>query len=222
MKYLSIEKTLFVNNRQRFVKKMAANSMAIFNSNDEMPYSGDATFPFRQNADLFYLSGIDQEQTVLVLYPDNPNPNLREVLFLRKTNEHIAIWEGHKYTKQEAKDASGIENVFWIDQFDIILNSLMSYCDHVYLNTNENDRANSRVPYKDLRFAKRLKSEYPVHSYKRSAPIMKELRLVKNPIEIELIKKCCAITRDAFKRVLGFVKPEVMEYEIEAEIMHEF
>ncbi len=222
MKYLPIDNQLFVSNRKNFTKKLAANGLAIFHSNDEMPYSGDATFPFRQNADLFYLSGIDQEETILVLFPDYPNSKLREILFIKKTNEHIATWEGHKYTKAEAEATSGIKTVFWIDQFETILSTLISYADYVYLNMNENDRANSKVVDRNLRFAKKLKEKYPTHSIKRSSPIMGELRAKKHPIEIELIKQSCAITKDAFLRVLKFVKPGVMEYEIEAEIMHEF
>jgi Xaa-Pro aminopeptidase len=222
MKYLPIDAALFVENRRKFAAKLPPKSMAIFHSNDEMPYSGDANFPFRQNADLFYLCGIDQEQTVLVLFPDCPNERFRELLFIRETSELIAIWEGHKYTKDEAGQTSGIKNVKWNDQFEVMLPMLMAYCEQVYLNINENDRAHSQVPYKDLRFAREIRERYPAHTLNRLSPIMCELRMVKHPIEVELIRTACNITRDAFNRVLRFVQPGVGEYEVEAEITHEF
>ncbi|HCN82625.1 MAG TPA: X-Pro aminopeptidase [Sphingobacteriaceae bacterium] len=222
MKYTPIKSQLFTRNRQNFSKLLKKNSLAIFNSNDEFPRSGDQTYPFKQNSDLFYLSGIDQEQTILILYPDCPNPLYTEVLFLRQTDDHIAIWEGHKYTKKDASHASGISSVYWIDQFWNILSSIIHYSDTIYLNTNENDRYIHSVPYKDLRFIKEIKERYPLHHYERSARILRDLRAVKSDIEIELTKKASAITRDAFLRVLKFVKPGVKEYEIEAEIIHEF
>jgi Xaa-Pro aminopeptidase len=222
MKYATIPPELFIENRKKLAANLTPNAMAILFSNDEMPRSADQAFPFRQNPDLFWLSGIDQEQTVLVIYPDCPNPMYREALFIRKTNEQIAVWEGHKYTQAEAKQTSGINAVFWAETFNDILGALMAYCDHVYINTNENDRANNVVPYKDIRFANELKYNYPAHSLKRLAPIMAALRTVKHEIEIELIKKACNITRDAFVRTLKFIKPNVKEYEIEAEIIHEF
>ncbi len=222
MKYLPIDKKLFVNNRYNFCKTLKVNSVAIFNANDECLRSGDQTFPFKQNADLFYLSGIVQEQTILLLFPDCPNPAYREVLFLRQTNEHIAVWEGHKYTKEEAAIASGIEKVYWLAEFWNILNSVINYSDCIYINTNENDRFSTEVPYRDLRFLEDLKRRFPLHHYKRSAPIMRDLRAVKSEVEIELTKIACTITRDAFLRVLKFVKPGDKEYEIEAEIIHEF
>ena len=222
MKYQSINPELFITNRQKLATKLAPNSMAILFSNDEMPRSADQTFPFRQNPDLFWLSGIDQEQIVLIIFPDCPNTTYREALFIRKTNEHIAIWEGHKYTQEEAKRISGINNIFWYESFDTVLGSLMAYCDNIYININENDRANNRVPYKDIRFANELKYNYPAHQLKRLGPIMAELRAVKHETEIELIKKACNITRDAFLRVLKFIQPDIKEYEVEAEIIHEF
>jgi len=222
MKYLPITSELFTNNRINFVSRLKSNSIAIFNSSDEYTRSGDQTFTFKQNADFFYLSGIDQEQCVLVLYPDCPNPLYKEVLFLRQTNEHIAVWEGHKYTKEEALKASGIKSIYWLDDFNTILHSIINYADNIYLNTNENDRYQYTVPYKDLRFAKELRERYPLHNYYRSAPILRDLRPVKSAVEIELTQKACDITNDAFKRVLKFVKPGVTEYEIEAEIIHEF
>jgi Xaa-Pro aminopeptidase len=222
MKYLPIDSQLFQFNRERFAAKLPRNAMAIFHANDEMPRSGDQAFVFRQNPDMFWLSGIDQEQTVLILYPDCPIPAFREALFLRRTNEMIAIWEGHKYTMEEAKAASGMENIYWLEELDTWLPDLMVRCEHVFLNLNENDRARVDVPYRDVRFANDLKSKYPLHQYHRCGPIMQDLRSVKNPIEVELIKQACNITRDAFIRVLKFMKPGVMEYEVEAEIIHEF
>jgi Xaa-Pro aminopeptidase len=222
MKYLSVNETLFTNNRKNFVSRIKSNSVAVFYSNDEFPRSGDQSFIFKQNADFFYLTGIDQEQSILVLYPECPNSQYREVLFLRQTSEHIAIWEGHKYTKEEARAASGIQNIYWLSDFDAIFHSIVNYADNIYINTNENDRFVFSVPYRDLRMLDELRAKYPLHHYERSAPILRDLRPVKSDIEVELTKKACGITRDAFIRVLKFVKPGVAEYEIEAEIIHEF
>ena len=222
MKYTAINPELFVANRKRLEAQLVPNSMAILFANDEMPRSADQSFPFRQNPDLFWLSGIDQEQTILIIYPDCPNSAYKEALFIRKTNEQIAIWEGHKYTIEEARQASGIEHIYWYESFESVLGSLMSYCENVYVNINENDRASNVVPYKDIRFANDLKNRFPAHQIKRLGPIMAELRAVKHEIEIEVIKKACGITRDAFIRVLQFMKPGVKEFEIEAEIIHEF
>ncbi|WP_158994409.1 aminopeptidase P N-terminal domain-containing protein [Mucilaginibacter sp. L196] len=222
MKYLPVNQQLFLYNRKNFVSRLKPSSIAIFNANDEFPRSGDQTFVFKQNADFFYLTGIDQEQSILILFPDCPNTLYREVLFLRQTSEHIAVWEGHKYTKEEAKQASGIDSVFWLSEFDAILHSIINYAENIYINTNENDRFSFDVPYRDLRMLDKLRVQYPLHHYQRSAPIMRDLRVVKSEIEIELTKKACAITRDAFIRILKFVKPGVAEYEIEAEITHEF
>jgi Xaa-Pro aminopeptidase len=222
MKYLPIDKKLFTSNRKNFVKRTKGNSIAVFHSNDEFPRNGDQTFVFKQNADFFYLSGIDQEQSILVLYPDCPNPLYKEVLFLRQTNEHIAVWEGHKYTKEEARAASGIENIQWLSEYDTILHSIINYADNIYVNTNENDRYSYSVPYRDVRMYEQLRQKYPLHNYERSAVILRDLRSVKSDIEVELTKKACEITRDAFVRVLKFTKPGVTEYEIEAETTHEF
>jgi Xaa-Pro aminopeptidase len=222
MKYTVIDNALFIGNRKKLVSTLEPNSVAILFSNDEMPRSADQAFPFRQNPDLFWLSGIDQEQSILIIYPDCPNPIYKEALFIRKTNEHIAVWEGHKYTQEEARKTSGIEQIFWEDSFEAILPSIMSYADKIYLNLNENDRANNKVPYKDIRFANEVKFQYPAHELKRLGPIMAKLRAIKHPLEIEIIKKACNITRDAFLRTLRFVKTGVYEYEIEAEIIHEF
>src|ERR1700712_5748624 len=222
MKYLPVNEHLFTNSRKNFVSRIKANSIAIFNSNDEFPRSGDQNFQFKQNADFFYLTGIDQEQSILLLFPDCPNSLYREVLFLRQTSEHIAVWEGHKYTKEEAKQDSGIEAVYWLSEFDSILHSIINYADNIYINTNENDRFGFDVPYRDLRVLNDLRVKYPLHHYERAAPIMRDLRAAKSEIEIELTKKACAISRDAFIRTLKFVKPGVTEYEIEAEVIHEF
>lgn len=222
MKYKPINNQLFIINRKNFVSRLKPSSIAIFHSNDEYPRSGDQSFLFKQNPDFFYVTGIDQEQSILILFPECPNPMYREVLFLRQTNEHIAVWEGHKYTKEEAKQASGIEIVYWLSEFDNILHSIVNYAENIYINTNENDRYAHTVPYRDIRMLETLKAKYPLHHYQRSAVIMRDLRVVKSAIEIEMTQKACAITRDAFKRVLKFTKPGVTEYEIEAEIIHEF
>jgi Xaa-Pro aminopeptidase len=222
MRYNHIDPSLFSKNREKFISNLKTNAIAVFNSNDEYLRSGDQTFPFKQNADFFYLSGIDQEQSILLLYPDCPNPVYKSVLFLRQTNEHIAVWEGHKYTKKQATEVSGIESVYWLDEFWNIFYTIINYADTIYLNTNENDRASHEVSYRDLRFINQLKERYPLHEYKRSAPILRSLRAVKSEPEIFLTKKACSITADAFRRVLKFVKPGVKEYEIEAEIIHEF
>lgn len=222
MKYLPVDEQLFTINRKNFVQRLKSNSIAIFHSNDEYPRNGDQTFIFKQNPDFFYLTGIDQEQSVLILYPDCPNPLYREVLFLRQTNEHIAVWEGHNYTKEEARKASGIKQIFWLHEYDTILHTIINYADNIYINTNENDRYAHSVPYRDLRMLKELKERYPLHHYERAAPLLRDLRVVKSEIEIALTQKACDITRDAFIRTLKFVKPGVTEYEIEAEITHEF
>lgn len=222
MKYPQIDQLLFTLNRKNFTKQLKDNSLAIFNASDEFPRSGDQNFIFKQNPDLFYLSGIDQEQTILLLYPDCPNPLYKEVLFLRQTNDYIKVWEGYKYTKEQAKSASGITSIYWLEDFDNILHSIVHYADHIYLNTNENDRYAHSVPHRDLRFIEQMRSKYPLHRYERAATIMRNLRAVKSEVEISLTKKACAITRDAFIRVLKFTKPGIKEYEIEAEIIHEF
>jgi Xaa-Pro aminopeptidase len=222
MKYLPINNEVFTNNRKNFVLRLKPCSIAIFNSNDEFPRSGDQSFLFKQNPDFFYLTGIDQEQSILILFPDCPNPLYKEVLFLRQTNEQIAIWEGHKYTKEEAKIASGIKNIYWLSEFDVILQAIINYAGHVYINTNENDRYSHMIPYRDIRLLESLRSRYPLHKYERSALILRDLRVVKSATEIDLTKKACEITRDAFVRVLKYIQPGVTEYEIEAEITHEF
>jgi Xaa-Pro aminopeptidase len=222
MKYTAIPSDLFVENRQRYKNKLKSNSVAVFHSNEQMPLNGDAIYPFRQNSDFFYLTGIDQEKSILILAPDCPNADYREVLFVVETNEHLATWEGHKYTKPEATAASGIRKVMWVESFESVLNYVLCHAENVYLNLNENDRSSWTVPYKDLRFANELKSKFPLHSYHRSGPIMAELRSIKSSIEVDMLRKAISITDSAFRRVMNFVKPGVMEYEVEAEIIHEF
>ncbi|MEO7211608.1 aminopeptidase P family protein [Mucilaginibacter sp.] len=222
MKYLPVNEQLFTINRKNFVSRLKPRSIAIFHSNDEFLRSGDQNYIFKQNPDFFYLSGIDQEQSILLLFPNCPNPLYKEVLFLRQTSEHIAIWEGHKYTKDEARAASGIQAVFWLQDYDSILHGIINYADNVYINTNENDRYSHTVPYRDMRMYEALRSKYPLHHYERSALILRDLRVVKSDTEIALTKTACGLTRDAFVRVLKFVQPGVAEYEIEAEIIHEF
>ncbi len=222
MRYSPIDKDLFIQNRQNLVKQLRSKSVAVLHANDIMPTNADGTMGFVQNSDLFYLSGIDQEETVLALFPDFPDENYREILFLRETNEEIAIWEGHKYTKEEAREASGINTVLWLSQFDKIFNTLMAEAEHVYLNTNEHLRAEVSVETRDARFIKECQQRYPLHRYERLAPLMHRLRAVKSEGEIALLQQACDITEEGFRRVLSFVKPGVMEYEIEAEYIHEF
>ena len=222
MRYDTIDKRLFIENRKKFQAVLKPNSTAFFNSNDEMPRNGDQTYPFRQNSDLFWLSGIDQEQTILVICPNHPLPEYREALFIRKTNEHIAIWEGHKYTKDEARETSGIQQVYWMDDFQTMLPVMMHHTENFYINLNENDRFVTEVPYREIRFSEQLKAKFPHHHYMRSGPILASLRAVKHQLEVDLIRTAIDITDSAFRRVLGFVRPGVMEYEVEAEITHEF
>lgn len=222
MKYQPINSSLFVKNRKNFMTQMKVNSLAVFNSNDIYPVSADSTLPFEQHRDIFYLSGVDQEESVLVLFPDCPKPQYREVLFLRETNEHIAVWEGEKLTKEKAFEVSGIQTVFWLQDLEKILFELMSYADTVYVNTNEHYRANVETETREDRFTKWLLGKYPAHSVAKSNPILQRLRSVKDAIELDLIQTACDITEKGFKRILGFVQPGVWEYEIEAEFIHEF
>ena len=222
MKYFPIDKNLFIENRKKFTSQLLSDSIAIFHSNDEMPRNGDQNYPFRQQSDLFWLTGIDQEQTVLIISPNHPLPEYREILFLRKTNEHIAVWEGHKYTKEEARSASGIQNIYWTDDLNAMMPVLMHHSSNVYINLNENDRFVTEVVYRDERKANEIKSKYPNHRYERSGTIMAKLRAIKSETEVKLISQACEITNKAFKRVLQITRPGIMEYEIEAEIIHSF
>lgn len=222
MKYEQINSELFIQNRQNFAKHLKKCSMAVFHSNDVMPTNADGTMAFRQNNDLFYLSGIDQEESILLLFPTTRDTRHREVLFIRETNDLILTWEGYKLTKEQAQQVSGIRTIYWLHEFKQVFNTLMSEVENIYLNTNEHLRAVVEVETRDARFIKWCKETYPLHQYQRSAPIMHNLRAIKSDIEIELIKKACSITEKAFLRLLKFIKPGVMEYEIEAEIAHEF
>jgi len=222
MKYKAIDSKLFTRNRQRFTERMLPDSIAIFVSNDEMPRGADSFFAFRQNPDLFYLSGIDQEQTVLVLYPQCPRKEHTELLFLRRTDEVIVVWEGHKYTMEEAEKTSGIKKIYWLEDMPRILHEMMNLATTCYLNLNEHDRYASPVQYGELRFAREMQQQYPLHRFERAAPILHDLRSIKDKIEIGLIQEACHITGLAFERVCRFIKPGVYEYEIEAEIQHEY
>ncbi len=222
MKYEKINRQLFVENRKAFVAQMDAHSLAVFNSNDIYPVSADSTMPFQQHRDIFHLSGVDQEESILVISPFSTNKDHREVLFLKETNDHIAVWEGEKLNKEQAFETSGIKTVYWLDQFDTIFKQMMTEVDAIYLNTNEHLRANTEVQTREDRFIEQVKKEYPAHQVKRSAPIMHRIRSVKSEIEIGLMQKACDITKLGVERILKFIKPGVMEYEIEAELMHEF
>jgi Xaa-Pro aminopeptidase len=224
MRYSKISKELFVTNRKNLIAGLKDNSVVVVNANDVMPTNSDGTMRFRQNSDLFYLSGVDQEETILVLCPGFPDKKYHEVLFLRETNELIATWEGHKLTKEEAREATGIETVLWLSEFPKLFNTMMvmGNVEHVYLNTNDHYRADSAVETREIRFVNWCMKKYPLHKYERLAPILHRLRAIKSKHEIDLMQKACDITEKAFRRVLKFVKPGVFEYEIEAEYAHEF
>ncbi len=222
MKYQRIDANLFVNNRKNFMSNMEPSSLAVFNSNDIYPISADSTMPFAQHRDIFYLSGVDQEESILVLFPDCPKAEHREVLFLKETNAHIAVWEGEKLTKATALDTSGIETVYWLKDMEKVMFELMTQCDTVYINTNEHYRATVETETREDRFTKWIKDKYPAHRVAKSNPILQRLRSLKGQTEIDLIQKACDITEKGFRRVLNFVKPNVWEYNIEAEFMHEF
>ena len=202
--------------------QMKPNNLAIFNSNDIYPISADSTIPFQQHRDIFFLSGVDQEESILMLFPDCPKAQYREILFLKETNEHIAIWEGEKLTKEAAFKTAGIKTVFWLQDLEKVFGELMTYADTVYVNTNEHYRASVETETREDRFTKWWKAKYPAHSVAKSNPILQRLRSVKDQIEIDLIQHACNITDKGFRRVLDFVKPGVWEYEIEAELIHEF
>lgn len=222
MKYNLIDNALFIKNRKNFIAQMKSNSLAVFNSNDMYPISADSTMPFEQHRDIFYLSGVDQEESILVLFPGCPKEKHREILFLKETNEHIAVWEGEKLTKDAALKTSGIKTVYWLQDMEKILFEIMTQCDTVYINTNEHYRAAVETETREDRFTKWLKDKYPAHSVAKSNPILQRLRSVKDQIELDLIQQACDITEKGFRRVLNFVNPGVWEYEIEAEFMHEF
>ncbi|GAB3992628.1 aminopeptidase P family protein [Spirosoma daeguense] len=224
MRYLPIDNQLFVQNRQRLTALLKPKSLVVVNANDIMPTNADGTMTFRQNNDLFYLTGVDQEETRLVLFPEHPDPKFREVLFLRETSELIEIWEGHKLTKAEAEQVTGIpqKQIYWTHQFEQIFIQMVFEAEHVYLNTNEHTRAGVEVQSQDARYIDAFRQKYPLHHLERLAPLMHQLRAIKQPQEIPLIQTAIDITDKMFRRLLGFVKPGVWEYEIEAEMMHEF
>lgn len=222
MRYQPIDSKLFIANRGRLAKMMLPNSLAVINANDIMPTNGDGTLALHPNSDLFYLAGVEQEESILLLYPDAHEENMREILFLRETSELLAIWEGHKITKEEATRISGIKRVEWLSEFRPLFHRLMCECDHVYLNSNEHKRAVIEVQTRDARFVEDTRRRYPLHDYQRLARLMHQLRAVKSDEEVELLRKACALTKAGFLRVCRFVKPGVTETEVEAEFAHEF
>ena len=222
MKYDKINNSLFIKNRNNFLSKMKPNSVAVFNSNDIYPVSADSTLPFEQHRDIFYLSGIDQEESVLILRTDKTNGITESILLLKETDDHIAVWEGPKVNKQQAYEISGIKNVYWLDDLEKIIDKLMLNCDNIYINENEHYRAKVETETRDARFSKWVLNKYSNKKKERSNPILQRLRSVKDPIETKLIQQACDITNKGFRRILNFVKPGVWEYEIEAEFIHEF
>jgi Xaa-Pro aminopeptidase len=222
MKYLPLNPELFIKNRDRFKKEMKPGAIAIFTSNDEMPVNGDALYPFKQNSDLFWLSGIVQEDSMVILFPDNPDTRYREVLVLVRPNELKEKWDGKRLRIKEAQDVSGIQSIAWIDSIEASLQQWIHAADIIYLDTNENDRKGNVVRTRDYRFIDEMKAKYPLHQYERAAKIMGQLRSVKTPQEIDVLQRAIDITDNSFRRLLKFIKPGVMEYEIEAEILHSF
>lgn len=221
-KYDRIPNALFIKNRKKFVAQMQAKSLAIFNSNDIYPISADSTMPFQQHRDIFYLSGVDQEESILLLFPDAYLEEHREILFVRETNDHIAVWEGEKLSKADATEVSGINTVYWLSDFEKIFYGLMNEAENIYLNKNEHYRASAETETREDRFISKINKQYPLHHILRSNPILQRLRSIKEPEEIALIQNACNITEKGFRRLLNFVKPGVWEYEIEAELLHEF
>lgn len=222
MKYQTIDAALYKLNRKNFMSQMEDGALAVFNSNDIFPISADSTMPFQQHRDILFLSGVDQEESILVLFPNAKNPNQREVLFLKETSELIAIWEGEKLDKKRALEVSGIATVHWLQDFQTVFKQMMAEASGVYLNTNEHLRANTEVETREDRFIKKVKQDYPTHQVHKSAPILHRLRSVKHPIEINLMQKACDITKAGIHRLLKFIKPGVWEHHIEAELAHEF
>ena len=222
MKYTPLPASVFNQHRQRFIAQLKPNSIAVFNSNDIYPISADSTLPFAQHRDLFYLTGIDQEETILVLYPDAENPDHRELVFVRETNAHIAVWEGNKLTQKESTKISGIKSVLWTNAFEKTFLELAKNAENIYINTNEHYRAKIETQTREDRFIAWCKELFPNHTYEKSNRILHALRGVKDPEEIAHIQHACNITEKGFRRILGFVKPGVWEHEIEAEFAHEF
>ncbi|QEC67436.1 M24 family metallopeptidase [Panacibacter ginsenosidivorans] len=222
MKHLPLNPKIFIGNRKRFIKEMKPNSIAIFNSNDEVPSNGDALYRFQQNSDLYWLCGIEQEDTMVILFPDNPDPKYREVLVLVRPNELKEKWDGKRLRAKEATELTGIETIIWLDSLDVLLQPWIHLADNIYLNTNENDRKGNPLETRDYRYAKEMMQKYPLHKYERSAKIMRNLRAIKSAMEIEVVQTAIDITEKAFRRLLQFIKPGVFEHEIEAELVHEF
>jgi Xaa-Pro aminopeptidase len=222
MKYQAIPNTLFIKNRQKFTDQMISGSLAVFNSNDIYPVSADSTLPFAQHSDILYLSGADQEESILLLFPDALNPAHREILFVRETNEHIAVWEGAKYTKEKATAISGIQTIMWLSDFDKVFFDLMTEAHTIYFNTNEHYRQAVETQTREDRFIAKCKAQFPAHQWQKSQPILQEIRGVKEAEEIAQMQTACNITGKGIRRLLGFIKPGVWEYEIEAELLHEF
>ncbi len=222
MRYSTIPNSLFIKNRKKLSDIVKKTGIAVINSNDQMPKNGDQLYKYRQNSDFFYLTGIEQEKSMLMINPDAKTEDDKEILFILKANKNLEIWEGHKLTKGEATDISGIKNIKFISEFDTFLKDLLLNTETIYLNNNEYPKFSTPVPYKDIRFVNELKEKFPLHSFKRLAPILSELRLQKEPEEIELMQKACDITTQAFHKILKFIKPGIKEYEIEAEITSEF
>lgn len=223
MRNLPVNPKLFIENRKRFIARMEKNSIAIFNSNDEVPINGDAVYSFVQNTDLYWLSGISQEETMVVLFPDNPDPKYREVLVLTRPNELKEKWNGFRLRKNEATDISGMKTIIWLDELDGLLQAWIHIADTIYLNTNENDRKGAtELITRDYRYVESIKKQYPLHNFRRSARIMRDLRSIKTSYEIEVMQKACDITNNTLRRLLKFIKPGVWEHEIEAEIWHSF
>lgn len=222
MRYDPIDSELFIQNRKRLCSLLKTNSIAVFHSNDVMPTNADGVMPFKQNSDFIHQTGIDQEESILLIFPDAPNLKHREILFIRETNEHIAVWEGKKLSKNEATEISGISTVLWLDQFDSLFHTLAQQADHIYLNTNEHLRADVSVETRNDRFINKCKTAYPLHQYQRLAPLMHQLRVCKEPQEIKVIQKACDITEAGFRRALKSIAPGIGEWEVEAEFIHEF
>ncbi len=222
MKYELISNTLFKKNRKKFTAQMKPKSIAVFNSNDIYPISADSTMPFQQHRDIFYLSGVDQEESILLLFPDALDKKYQEVLFVRETNPHIAVWEGAKLTKDQATVVSGVETVLWLSDFDKVFFDLMTEAELIYFNTNEHYRQAVTTQTREDRFIAKCKANFPAHQWAKSNPILQQIRGVKEPEEIVLLQKACDITEKGFRRILSFLKPDVWEYELEAEYLHEF
>lgn len=222
MKYAPIDPKLFVTNRQRLADQLRPGSLVALNANDILPSNADGSLRFIQSSDLFYLTGVDQEETILLLFPDARDEKQREILFIRETDEHIAVWEGAKLTKEQARAVSGIQNVQWLSEFPQLFRTLIIQAQCVYLNTNEHPRAVINVETREARFVRKCLYDYPLHRYERLAPVLSGLRQIKQASEIELIREACSITEKGFRRLLHFVKPGVTEYEVEAELAHEF